>query len=292
MRDAARLLMYVRRLCFLRRSRFSVPHLKIAGLEVISHRAADAGRKTPLLFVHGAFAGAWCWDVHFLPWFAALGYDAHALSLRGHGGSGGREALDGYAIADYVDDVVRVTETFDRPPLLIGHSMGGFIVQKYLERETPAGAVLMASVPPRGLAGPGLSLAIWNPVAALSIGAAQSLGGRWGAPEVMQDALFSSALGASQALGYLARMGPESTQAMLDMYGGDLPDPGHTAVCPMLVLGAADDALIPGAFVRATARGYGAPLRVLDGIGHVMMLDAAWESAADCLLDWMRQNGI
>jgi len=269
-----------------------VTHTQFAGLEVISHRTANAGATQPLLFVHGAFAGAWCWDEYFLPWFAARGHDAHAVSVRGHGGSAGRDALDGHSIADYVDDVIRVAETFDRPPLLIGHSMGGFIVQKYLERETPAGAVLMASVPPRGLAGPGLSLAVWNPVAAFSIGAAQSLGGRWGAPDVMQDALFSSALDAGRAFGYLARMGPESTRAMLDMYGGDLPDPGSAAGCPMLVLGAAEDGLIPSAFVRATARGYGAPLRVLDGVGHVMMLDAAWESVAECVLDWMRQNGF
>lgn len=269
-----------------------MPHTEIDGLEVISRRAATDGPGRPLLFVHGAFAGAWCWDEYFLSWFAARGYDAHALSLRGHGASGGQEALDGYAIADYVEDVARVVATFDRPPLLIGHSMGGFIVQKYLERDTPAGAALLASVPPRGLAGPGLSLAVWNPVAALSIGAAQSLGGHWGAPEVMQDALFSAALDAGRAFGYLARMGPESRRAMLDMYGGDLPDPGLTAGCPMLVLGAAEDELIPSAFVRATARGYGAPLQILDGIGHVMMLDEAWEAVAECILDWMRKNGF
>lgn len=269
-----------------------MPYTEIAGLEVLSHRPVDAGRRTPLLFVHGAFAGAWCWDEYFLPWFAARGYEAHAISLRGHGASDGREALDGYAIADYVDDVARVAESFDRPPLLIGHSMGGFVVQKYLERETPAGAVLVASVPPRGLAGPGLSLAVWNPVAALSIGAAQSAGGRWGAPDVMQDALFSSVMDAGRAVGYLARMGPESTRAMFDMYGGDLPDPTQTSACPMLVLGAAEDELIPSAFVRATARSYGAPLQVLDGIGHVMMLDAAWEAVADCILAWVQKNGI
>jgi len=87
-------------------------------------------------------------------------------------------------------------------------------------------------------------------------------------------------------------MGPESTRAMLDMYGGDLPVIGRMSACPMLVMGAAEDELIPSAFVRATARSHGAPLQVLDGVGHLMMLDAAWEAAADCLLDWMRQNGF
>ena len=266
--------------------------IDLDGLELISRRPAGAAQPTPLLFVHGAFAGAWCWDEHFLPWFAERGYDAHAISLRGHGGSAGRKFLDGFSVADYADDVAAAADRLGGPPILVGHSMGGFVVQKYLERRTAAGAVLMASVPPRGLAAPGLSLAIWNPAAALSIGSAQALGQGWGSPSVMQAALFAPGLREDRARRYLARMGQESTRAMLDMYGGDLPDPRRIARCPMLVMGAAEDALIPAAFVRATARSYGAEPHILDGIGHLMMLDAAWEAAAGCLLDWMRRNGL
>jgi pimeloyl-ACP methyl ester carboxylesterase len=28
----------------------------------------------PLLFVHGAFQGGWCWDVNFLDFFAKRGF--------------------------------------------------------------------------------------------------------------------------------------------------------------------------------------------------------------------------
>ena len=45
-----------------------------ATLEVLSRLPADASRQTPLLFVHGAFTGAWCWEEHFLPFFADAGY--------------------------------------------------------------------------------------------------------------------------------------------------------------------------------------------------------------------------
>ena len=51
------------------------------------------GGKPPLLFVHGGYCDAWCWAPYFLPWFAAKGYAAHALSLRGHGASAGRETV-------------------------------------------------------------------------------------------------------------------------------------------------------------------------------------------------------
>ena len=47
--------------------------------------AAAADRlRPPLLFLHGSAHAAWCWAEHFLPHFAAAGYDAYALSLRGH----------------------------------------------------------------------------------------------------------------------------------------------------------------------------------------------------------------
>lgn len=264
----------------------------VGGLELVSRSAAAPAGKPPLLFIHGAFAGAWCWDEFFLSWFAERGYDAHALSLRGHGESAGGDRLNDSSIDDYADDVDQVAAALPEPPLLVGHSMGGFVVQKLLERRTPSGAVLMASVPPRGLAGPGLSLAVWNPAAAVGIGAIQSFGDAFGSPEVMKEALFSAALGPARAFGYLARMGPESTRAMLDMYGGNLPDRDRITPCPMFVMGAAGDELIPTTFVRATARSYGAPLKIVDEIGHLMMLDEGWEAVAEELLVWMRGNGF
>lgn len=74
-------------------------------LEMISKVPPINPQPTPLLFVHGAWHGAWCWDVHFLDYFAQHGFAAHAVSLRGHGNSEGRSKLRGTRIADYVQDV-------------------------------------------------------------------------------------------------------------------------------------------------------------------------------------------
>jgi alpha-beta hydrolase superfamily lysophospholipase len=59
-----------------------------------------------LLFIHGAYTAAWCWEEHFLPFFAEAGYAAYALSLSGHGATPGRKHLDSFSINDYVKDVV------------------------------------------------------------------------------------------------------------------------------------------------------------------------------------------
>ncbi|KAB2907936.1 MAG: alpha/beta hydrolase, partial [Dechloromonas sp.] len=108
----------------------------IAGLEVFSCQPGRKTRKPPLLFVHGAFAGGWMWTDTFMPFLAKAGYPCHALSLRGHGGSEGREQINWHSVADYVDDLKTVVDWLGEEPILIGHSMGGFIVQKYLEHRT------------------------------------------------------------------------------------------------------------------------------------------------------------
>ena len=42
-------------------------------LEIIEAKPRKSGGMRPLLFVHGAFTGAWCWSEHFLPYFAKQG---------------------------------------------------------------------------------------------------------------------------------------------------------------------------------------------------------------------------
>jgi len=125
-------------------------------LEVIDRGAASESHPVPLLFVHGAWHAAWCWDEHFLGYFADHGYRALAVSLRGHGGSPTDKRLRDLSFADFVTDVTAAADALPTRPVIVGHSMGGVLVQRYLElRDAPAG-VLMASMPPQGYLRSGL----------------------------------------------------------------------------------------------------------------------------------------
>ena len=146
-------------------------------LEVITRKPAGAARPTPLLFVHGAFSGAWLWDEHYLRWFAERGWEAHALSLRGHGGSEGADLVRFARLRDYVADVEQVLAEMPTPPVLIGHSLGGMIVQKLLHRHAVPAAVLMASAPPHGTLGTLFGMAFTNPTLLSELTIAQA-GGR------------------------------------------------------------------------------------------------------------------
>ena len=116
-------------------------------LEVIDKGSRSQTHPVPLHFVHGSSHAAWCWDEHFLDFFADKGYRAIAVSLRGHGSSATSNRLRSCSIANYVEDVCSVVNSLTATPVLIGHSMGGFIAQRYLETHDAPASVLIASAP-------------------------------------------------------------------------------------------------------------------------------------------------
>ena len=115
-------------------------------LEILTKLPESNPRPTTLLFVHDAWHDAWCWAEHFLPHFARHGYISYALDLRGHGKSDGRERLRWTSIANYVSDIEQIVSQLERPPVLIGHSMGALVIQKYLESHVAPAAVLLAPI--------------------------------------------------------------------------------------------------------------------------------------------------
>jgi len=259
-------------------------------LEILEAAPPGGGKARPLLFVHGAFAGAWCWSKHFLPYFAEQGFRACAVSLSGHGASPGRERLDWLSIADYVRDLEQAVDTVGGDPVLVGHSMGGFVVQKYLERAAAPGAVLMASVPPQGLLSASIALAFSNPGLFTDLNSMLHRGRA--SLATLQHALFANPVDPDELRAYYRLMQPESQRAMWDMTFFDLPRLRRERCPPMLVLGADSDILVPPSQAEQAARTYGTEAEIFTGMGHVMMLEAGWQKAADRIIEWLRAEEL
>jgi non-heme chloroperoxidase len=261
----------------------------LTDLEILCRTAKEKSSKPPILFVHGAYVGAWCWEEHFLDWFAQHGYDAHAVSLRGHGKSVGRDRLDDFGLAEYAEDVAHAAAELPRPPVLVGHSMGALVVQKCLEKSKDIPAMVLACpVPSYGLLPSTLSLAFTKP--ALFTGLNTVANGGRASPEVLGQLLFAGTPEPELLERCYRRMQRESRRALLDMSGWSLTMPwlalGKSRT-PTLVLGAAHDALIPAAQAQGVAALLNAEYRLLPDIGHAIMLDAGWESAAREILGWL-----
>lgn len=259
-------------------------------LEVLHASPATPSNAPPLLFVHGAFCGAWIWQEHFLDWFAARGYDAYAVSLRGHGNSGSLNDLQRAGMGDFVEDVSHVLTGLPRPPVLIGHSMGGMVVQRLIERNplhTAAGAVLMSSVSPGGLWGTTLHMALNTPNILWTLAGMQTFGTQMASAEALHRALFPASVPLETTQKYLTRFQTESMRAQSDLTFSPPPVATHGKSTPMLVVGASEDTFVPPWMARSTARYYDAPCHILNGMGHAMMLEPDWERAATILLDWL-----
>ena len=260
-------------------------------LEVITQEPESYISPIPILFVHGMWHSAWCWSEYFLPYFAQHGYQSHALSLRGHGASEGRERLRWTSLSDYVDDVVQVVSQLQRPPILVGHSMGGMIVQKYLESHHAPAAVLLASAPPKGLFAATLRVACRHPLIFLKTNLILSLYPVIGTPNRCKEFLFSDDISDEKLKSYFARMQDESYRAYMDMIFFNLPRPERIKT-QLLVLGATQDKAISSVEVKATAIAYNTKEYIFPDMAHDMMLESDWQAVADRILYWLNENII
>lgn len=273
----------------------TVNNARFADLEVLVHSpSAKVGKKgrheTPLLFVHGAYTAAWCWEEHFLPYFAEQGFSSYALSLSGHGRSRGRKELDSFGIKDYVNDVAEVVSALEQPPVLIGHSMGGFVVQKYLEKRAAPAAVLMCAVPPQGLMSAAFGMMFQKPGLLRDLN--DLMGGNHVSIETLREALFAQPVDAEDLARFFRHSQRESHHAIWDMTLFSLPHPSRLKRAPLLVLGGQMDQLIPASLVEMTARTYSVEAEIFSGLGHGLMLERDWRLVAERIRDWLVGEGL
>ena len=266
-------------------------------LEVLTASpAADSdARATPIVFVHGAYVGAWCWAEHFLGYFADRGFRAIAPSLRGHGRSDSGGAFGHPGIGDYVKDLERViAELEGPPPVLIGHSMGSLVVQRYLEQHPVKAAVLLAPVPPQGLMPSTLRMMWTDPMLFTQFGLMQTVGSHQVDPDIARRAVFSDRLSSDQLARYTERVQPESQRALWEMSLGScsgrpfLVNPAP----PIRVIAGERDALFSAGETRLVAQLWNADWWEMPRMAHAMMLEPDWSDLADEILRGLWADGV
>ncbi len=256
-------------------------------LEIRYEEPDNRQYETPLLFIHGAWHGAWCWDEHFLAYFAEQGFSAYALSLRGHGKSEGK--LRWASIHDYVADVAQVASAFDTPPILIGHSMGGYVVQKYLEKHQAPAGVLVATIPQQGILGFFLRAWLNHPLTMLKVTLTMDPYHIVNTPEKAQNEFFSPAMPMEQVTRYYEQLHSESFRIIFDSLFLNLPKPKKINT-PLLVVSAENDKVFSLKEQHQTAKAYGTEAIVFSNMAHDMMLEAEWQSVADTIIDWIKEQ--
>ncbi len=245
-----------------------------------NHGPGGQNYRPPLLLVHGAAHGAWCWEL-WMERLPSLGWEAHALSLRNHPGSYeiDQETFRSKTrIDDYAQDVGIVAGHIGVPAVVIGHSMGGITVQRFAALHTaggkpPAALVLLASAPPGEM-----NHFIPEPFPA-------------GEPFFMARDQFAQRyfhdIPKERLDRALDRLVPESTAVINEI----LTAPGISVrpeeiSCPILVVTAGKDhSSVPKD--RSLADYYGADYMDDPENGHDLMLENGWEALLVRIVDWV-----
>jgi pimeloyl-ACP methyl ester carboxylesterase len=248
--------------------------------EVLVARPENEEGRPPVLFVPGLGHGAWAFAEHWLEHTASRGFQAYAMSLRGHGGSGTSRRA---GLRAYTHDVVQVAAGLPKRAVLVGHGASALVVARALARYPARAGVLVAPVLGgwrSGLGAFGTAL-LRNP-----IGTLPAIVG--GPLRLRRAQLFSRELPSSVARDYAARLDRAAPRAQWQLLlRRDLERP--VGEPPMLIVGSPDDRVVSRSALERAARAYGGAPLLFPGMGHDMMLDTRWREPIDAILDWLEK---
>lgn len=251
-----------------------------------------------LLFIHGLWVTSASFDLLCAraeerglsttapPW---PGLDKPAAQLR-HNPPPGLATLGVGELTDYYATMIAA---MPQPPILVGHSLGGLIVQKLLDRNLGAAAVAIDPGPIRGVL----------PTPRMLIGALPILTSRHGSRRLHTMSRttfakdFANGLPAQDVdAAYDAHIIPapgkpffEGATALRHKLFAVQPGP-HTK--PLLLVAGTADRTVSPSTVRATYRRYQkakAPVQLIEAAGHShwLIAEPGWQQLADHIHNWI-----
>lgn len=260
---------------------------------------SDVHAKNPkgsVVLAHGICHGAWCWD-KMQDYLALHGFDSYALSYRGHKGSDGFDKLKNWTISDYTDDVrsaiEHISQVTGEKPFLLGHSMGGAVVQKYigLYEDTVCGAILFASATAP-------KMPFWKTLIStcihkdLFIAWCKSTGWSVNISKMSKSAFFNGGEVTRETIEkYSSLLQKESSKVVNGLLKKEYSE-NYNVHIPVFVIGSASDSYFKEDSLNKTADMYKVEPVILKGICHDMMLDERMPEVADHVIRFMEKVGL
>jgi pimeloyl-ACP methyl ester carboxylesterase len=263
-----------------------------------------SSRRTPVVFIHGLWLHASSWT----PWleaFEAAGYAPLAPGWPGEHATveaarGEPQRVANRGIDDIVEHLSGVIASLPSPPILIGHSLGGLIVEKMLGEGVGRAAIAIDPAQIKGV----LPLPLAQLRAALPALANPLNRGR--AVSLTQEEFrfgFGNALTAAESDALYDRWtipSPakplfEAALANLTPHAASAVDTGNQTRGPLLLISGTADHTVPDLVTRATFRQYRnsqavTELKQFQGRGHSLTIDHGWRDVAEACLEWLRDQ--
>lgn len=248
-------------------------------------------QRPTLLLVHGAWHAEWCWEGDFSSHLKVQGFTVETMNLPGHG-KAGPQKLAWYTISDYVDAVEAKLAAMGSQTVVLGHSLGGYVVHKLMERQPAhlAGVVLLAAATQRGVWGVVGHQLTSSPINFLVSCLTADLYRLVNTPEKARSLFHLADLPEKTVRANWKRQSNESYRAFLDMlvFNPLRPKKADPAL-PKLVLGGEVDAIFPPNIVRRNAESLGEKANIYPGMPHNLTQNSGWKEVADDLGAWLNE---
>jgi len=261
------------------------------GIERVTYTPAERRFQTPILMQHGMWHGAWCWWL-WQELLAEWGWESHAISLPGHGGSPVQRPIRWCTLDYYLRFLKTEIERLPRPPVLMGHSMGGALVQwtfKHVRDDLPA-AILVAPWASHSSYLDGWRLIRLDPVGCILMALTFTANPYIRTPERAARALISERAVISPEELH-AKLGPESFIVM-SQHNPPFWFPAKNVRTPLLWLAGEQDAVIGEWIERRSAAYYGADYVVVEGAGHNLMMEHNYRQTAETIHNWLAERNV
>jgi pimeloyl-ACP methyl ester carboxylesterase len=252
-----------------------------------------------VLFITGAFVGNNCWEEWF-KYFERQGYQCIAPAWPNKDGSPEElrnrhpdEKVAANRLAVITDYFANLVEKLPEQPILIGHSIGGLIVQLLLQRGLGACGVAIHSVPPQGIITFKFSFlkAGWGALGFFTSTKKSFLMSfrQW------QYAFTNGMTCDEQKESYYRFAIPESKLIVRDTITSAAKINFSLPHAPLLLTSGSDDHSIPASLNYSNYRKYRnnssvTSYKEFEGRNHFVLGQPTWQEDADYILDWIKRE--
>ncbi len=255
--------------------------------------------KKPVVFIHGMYVTNDCWK-GWAEWFSTQGFFCHAPAwpMKNKSAEQLRKEHPNPEIAklrlgQIVDHYEGFIKTLAAKPILIGHSMGGLIVQLLLQRGLGHCGVAIDSAPPKGVITTKSSFLKSNWKAISPFVSKNS-------PYMMSFETFRYAFvnGFEPTLQrkiYDTAVVPESRRVASAALTNEAKIDFSKSHAPLLFIAGSEDHIIPASLNHSNFKKYSdqssiTNFKEFQGRTHYIIAQEGWEQVAAYVLDWVERN--
>ncbi len=253
--------------------------------------------KQKIIFIHGMFMNPKCWE-EWIPYFENKGYECIVPAWPFHEGNPADlrknipAGLGKLTLDEVVNKISDIINAMNEPPILIGHSMGGLVVQLLISKGKGKMGICIDSAAPNGM------LTFKWSFFKSNLPAINPLKGS--APALMTPEHFHYT--------FCNTMTMNETRTALDKYvvpeSRNVPRSSTKAAgkidmkkahAPLLFIAGEKDNIIPESLNRKNFNAYSDTLskkefKVFEGRTHFICGQKNWQEVAEYCAEWIRKN--